>query len=848
MKIKYFGCAAPLSLLIASAFGQTLGTPKWSFTANYPITACAPIVAADQTIYFSTAGSTMYGVRNNGTAKWAASTPSGYFLGDNSPVMSADQATVYYTYYGKALTARRTSDGGEVWTYYIPNTSNGYPTMAGPAVGPDGTIYFCGYDFNFYAINPNGTLKWSKSLPNGAGFSCSPAIAPDGTIYMGSLGGTLTGFNPDGTQKIVFSTDGGGVESPAIAADGTIYVCGYGGLYAFRPPSTTRIWKYTNTSLQGEFPQAGPSIGLDGTIYFECHGFLYAILANGQMRWQFSTEHTEQNSGYSCPAVAADGTIYVGSPSHKLYAVNPDGTSRWTFTAGDKIYSAPGIGSDGTVYFGSLDQKLYALYGSAPLAESPWPKFHYDARNSGDQQALPCAGLVAWWPVDGTPVDIIGGHNGTLVGSFSFAPAEVNLGLHLNGPSEGMTVPDNSALNFGPGADFSIESWVAPITATTSYGVMDIVDKRITPYYGNDSVAQGYELCVGNGQLAFQMSDSLNSYPLVVSGGRDLRDGVWHHVAVSVQRGSTTGGKLYVDGQVVATFDPTSKPGDLTTTAALLVGMHPSPWLDCNFRGTIDEPSLYNRALTAADVAAIYYAGVQGKPCRQCSLPPSGMLAWWPVDGSAADVVGGNNGSLVGGYTFVEAEVALGLGLSGASQGISVPDNSRLDFGAGANFSIEAWVQPVTATTSYGVMDIVDKRITPYYGDDSAAQGYELCLGNGQLAFQMSDSLGSYPLVTSAGPDLRDNAWHHVAVTVQRNSTTGGTLYVDGQAVGTFDPTSKPGDLSTTAALLIGMHPSPWLDCNFRGTIDEVTLYNRVLTPTEIQTIYVTGSAGKCKP
>jgi hypothetical protein len=169
-----------------------------------------------------------------------------------------------------------------------------------------------------------------------------------------------------------------------------------------------------------------------------------------------------------------------------------------------------------------------------------------------------------------------------------------------------------------------------------------------------------------------------------------------------------------------------------------------------------------------------------------------------------------------------------------------------LNFGAGTNFTIEGWVRPETADTSYGVMDIVDKRQTP---NDGAALGYEFCLIGGQLAFQMSDSLVSYPLVVSAGPDLRDGGWHHVAVTVDRASSTGGKLYVDGvQAGSSFNPTTKSGSLGTSGIpLLIGMHPSPWLDCNFRGTLDEITMYKRALTASEIQSIYVVANGGKCK-
>jgi len=58
------------------------------------------------------------------------------------------------------------------------------------------------------------------------------------------------------------------------------------------------------------------------------------------------------------------------------------------------------------------------------------------------------------------------------------------------------------------------------------------------------------------------------------------------------------------------------------------------------------------------------------------------------------------------------------------------------------------------------------------------------------------------------GPDLRDGQFHHIAAAVQRNSATGGRLYVDGQLVGTFDPTSQAGDLSTAEPLRIGRHAS----------------------------------------
>jgi hypothetical protein len=89
---------------------------------------------------------------------------------------------------------------------------------------------------------------------------------------------------------------------------------------------------------------------------------------------------------YSSPAIGADGTVYVGSYDTKVYALDgATGQKRWEFTTGDWVYSSPAIGADGTVYVGSDDNKVYALYtGSVGgLAQSPWPKFRGDARNTG---------------------------------------------------------------------------------------------------------------------------------------------------------------------------------------------------------------------------------------------------------------------------------------------------------------------------------------------------------------------------------------------------------------------------------------------------------------------------------
>lgn len=98
------------------------------------------------------------------------------------------------------------------------------------------------------------------------------------------------------------------------------------------------------------------------------------------MKWRFETG----GEIHSSPAIGSDGTIYVGSNDGNLYAITPDEKVKWNFQTGDAIYSSPAIGPDGTIYFGSQDGNLYAIQtDSKGLANSTWPKFRGNIRNTG---------------------------------------------------------------------------------------------------------------------------------------------------------------------------------------------------------------------------------------------------------------------------------------------------------------------------------------------------------------------------------------------------------------------------------------------------------------------------------
>lgn len=69
------------------------------------------------------------------------------------------------------------------------------------------------------------------------------------------------------------------------------------------------------------------------------------------IKWTFDTG----GPIYSSPVLGADGTIYIGSDSGKLFAITPYGSKKWEFNAGGQIHSAPAIDENRNVYFGTTE-------------------------------------------------------------------------------------------------------------------------------------------------------------------------------------------------------------------------------------------------------------------------------------------------------------------------------------------------------------------------------------------------------------------------------------------------------------------------------------------------------------
>jgi len=226
-------------------------------------------------------------------------------------------------------------------------------------------------------------------------------------------------------------------------------------------------------------------------------------------------------------------------------------------------------------------------------------------------------------------------------------------------------------------------------------------------------------------------------------------------------------------------------------------------------------------------------------PVAVCTPAPAGLVAWWQAEGNANDTADSNNGQLRGGITFTTGTVGQAFSFNGSDADVRVPSSPSLNVGLAEGFTIEVWINPADVTRWHPVVEWNDGSFGVNFSVADASGA-----GAGSLWIDVKDTGFNDHFFSTAGGLLVSNAWQHVAVTYLK-STGHTVLYINGvlraqQTLGSFTP-------RTIGDLYVGLRPyDGGAGARFAGLMDEVSLYNRALTPAEIQAIYSADGLGKC--
>jgi hypothetical protein len=420
---------------------------------------------------------------------------------------------------------------------------------------------------------PVGLVSWYP----GDGTALDSRSRNDGTLQNGATfaaGRVGQAFNLDGVD-----------DSVQIPHNANLNVNG---------SFTGEAWIFPRT-IQNNSPRIFEKIGGGG-------GFLFAVDQNQSLNATINSVFTQSTSGsvplnqWTHAAFTYNGT----TGEIKLY-ING-------VLSGSIIGPVQTTGSTAPLFIGNQSTNVRqfdglidepAIYNRELLASEIQAIFNAGTMGKCKPTAtVSPSGQVAWWSGDGNANDIAGNNNnGVLMNGAGFAVGKVGQSFVLDGGY--VEVIDSPTLEVT--TQLTIESWIKP-SDTNQF-------RQIVSKFG---ATGNYAYQIGlapNGALRTDLSQTGGpAYEQLTSPANVIMANAWNHVAVTFNAGVTT---LYVNGNSVvsATLPINSIFGSGNTNVN--IGRDPAGLQ--YFSGIIDEASIYNRALSAIEIQAIFNAGQAGK-------------------------------------------------------------------------------------------------------------------------------------------------------------------------------------------------------------------------------------------
>jgi outer membrane protein assembly factor BamB len=289
--------------------------------------------------------------------------------------------------------------GAAIWNSG-PGTFYGQADKSTPSLGANGRVYMGERGNNLLTVDmANGDVLLKKKIRHDGDIRTSPLILDDGSIFhcSGALGAgwcySMKENAPSQPEDAYnwFNPLKGSILNvvPALSHDGqTIYVSlDRRRVVAVNADDGQELWRVTHTrrGRGGSVADHSTVVAADGTIYFNGRDGVFAIdPSDGSLIWQWEIAPREQVQ--SRPALATNGTLYVGVSSKTAYmaAISSTGETVWTYPMsrqGGFVNNSAVIGADGTVY---------VTYRKELMA------FEADGIDHDSNPATPDQGVLKW--------------------------------------------------------------------------------------------------------------------------------------------------------------------------------------------------------------------------------------------------------------------------------------------------------------------------------------------------------------------------------------------------------------------------------------------------------------------
>ena len=433
---------------------------------------------------------------------------------------------------------------------------------------------------------------------------------------------------------------------------------------------------------------------------------------------------------------------------------------------------------------------------------------------------VPTNGLVAYWGFTGNANDSSGNaHNGTVNGATLTTDrfGNANSAYSFNGSSNYIAIPHDATFNMQQ-ATWNV--WVKKSGSTTGNG-MYIFGKR-------DNTQHHVTFCTGSTNGSCQLGWATAQATGI--GGSDITNG-WHLLSITYDQSlSSNNLKLYYDGnlQGTATIQSFSfANGDIRFG----IEVNNSYWQA--FNGLIDDASIYNRILSQTEIQQLYTGPTAVVSCPSLSgTLTNGLVAYYPFCGNANDASGNNNNGTVNGATlttdrFGNANSAYHF--NGNQENIKI-QNSLLP-STPTSFTISMWLKYEGSAGS--PRDAICDRSTTNYS-------YKYRLFEGQVnnnpSYFWFSVIDGNPASNVNAVNLSSN-WENIIGVVDITSNEM-RLYRNGILIGTSTNGYQYPNEANPTYIGSNVGPNSAIDPSYLGMIDDVCVWNRVLTDQEIATLY----------
>jgi len=432
-------------------------------------------------------------------------------------------------------------------------------------------------------------------------------------------------------------------------------------------------------------------------------------------------------------------------------------------------------------------------------------------------------GLVGYWSFeDGTSTkatDFSGkGNTGTLTNGPTWTGGKLGKSLSFDGNDDYVDAVDDPF----DLTDLTLSAWVK--TSQTSDGF--IFGKGTTADYQYGL----YNNFGASKKAVFVVWTTAGGSYLMASSTNAISTNQWVHLAATV---SGTTAKLYVNGTLEETDSNPVATRDISGIASFSIGRRGDT--TDPFSGLLDEVRVYNRALSSTEVAGLYEASKVSKINASANLrgPQNGLVGQWSFDG--ADMYGttaydrsggGNNGTLTNGPAQAQGKIGQAIRFDGVNDYVNLTHQSGLPiYSTTTPYSVSVWVKPETGGDA----------VKEIYEDAGPLHFFRIRLINQELRVQVYDGVDNTDKATSDNTVVY-NQWNHVVYT---DNVGTAKMYVNGvQDSASFNYTAPTSSMSLTASRLGTFFVS--LDY-FKGAMDDLRLYNRVLSAAEVQQLYALG-------